>query len=356
MTVPGHPDSPRQLIVWAIFAVGVAALLAWVLYLVREVLLLVYISGLFAIGFSPVVRLIERQRLLPIGSRGLPRWVAILVVYLTLLGALTGVGFLVLPPLVRQARELATDLPRLTAQAQQYLIERGLLQEPITLKEAIQQAPGKPSDAVGTILTALWGFLGGVIGIATILILTFYLLIEAEALVKAFVRLFPRDRRPWVAAVSRDISRKVSAWLAGQVLLAAVIGVTSAIGLGLLGVPYFYVLAVIAAIGELLPMVGPVLAGIPAMAVAWSVSWQLALAVGVFYLVQQQLEANLLVPKVMQRQLGVNPLTVLIALLVGSALLGVIGALLAVPTVAIVQVLVQELWLKDEPAPSDDVA
>jgi predicted PurR-regulated permease PerM len=346
--VTSAPESPRRLIVWAVVTVAAASVLAWGLYLVRDVLLLVYVSGLFAIGFSPVVRLIERQRLLPIGPRRVPRWLAILVVYLVILGALTGVGFLVLPPLVGQARELANELPRLTAQAQQYLVDRGLLQEPITLKEAIQQAPGKPTDAVGTIMTALWGFFGGVVGVATILILTFYLLIEADGLVAGFVRLFPRDRRARVAGVAHDIARKVAAWLAGQFLLAAVIGVTSAIGLGLMRVPYFYVLALLAAVGEFLPIIGPVLAAIPAIAVAWSVSWKLALAVGLYYLVQQQLEANFLVPKIMERQLGVSPVTVLIAVLVGTSLLGVIGALLAVPSAAIVQVLVQEL-LTEEP-------
>ena len=350
------PESSRRLVVWTIVAVAVAVVLVGRLFLIRDVLLLVDVSALLAMGFSTVVGLIERQRLFPVGTRRLPRWLAILVVYLGILGVLAGIAALILPPLVRQTREFATALPGLIDQVQQALVARGILRQPITWQQALQEAPGKGTDAVGTLLGALWGFLGGIVGVVTILILTFYLLVEADALITTFVRLFPRERRARVAAVSRDIAKKVSAWLAGQFLLAGVIGVTSAIGLVLMGVPYFYVLAVIAAVGELLPIVGPVLAAIPAIAVAWSVSWKLALAIGLFYLVQQQLEANLLVPKVMERQLGVSPLTVIVALLVGIALFGIVGALLAVPTAAIVQVLVQELWLKDEPAPSDDVA
>jgi predicted PurR-regulated permease PerM len=339
-------DSPRRLIVWAIAAVGVALVLGWVVYLSRHVLLLVYVSALFAIGFSPLVRLLERQRWLPIGTRRLPRWVAILVVYVGILGVVVGVGFVVLSPLVRQARELARQLPAMVERAQGYLVERGLLAEPITLQEALEKAPvGQSADYVSTVVGALWGVLGGLVGVVTILILTFYFLVEAESILSTFVRLFPRRRRPHVEAVSREITRKVSAWLGGQLLLAAIIGSTAAIGLGLLGVPYFFVLAVIAAIGEVIPVVGPLLAAIPGIAVALGQSGSLGLWVTLFYLAQQQLENHILVPKLMERQVGVNAVTVIIALLIGSAVLGVVGALLAVPTAAIAQVLFQHVVL-----------
>jgi predicted PurR-regulated permease PerM len=347
-------EDPRRLVVWTIIAVAAALALVWVLYQIRDVILLVYVSALFAVGFSPVVRLIERQRLLAIGTRRLPRWLAILVVYLGILGVLTGLGALIVPPLVRQSRQFATDLPGLVERAQQYLVARGLLSEPITLEQAIQQAPGRSTDAVGTVLGALWGFLGGIVGVVAILILTFYLLIEADALVATFVRLFPRERRARVAAVSREITLKVSAWLGGQLLLAGIIGASAAIALGFLGVPYFYVLAFIAAIGEMIPVVGPVLAAIPGIAVAWSVSGELALVVAVFYVIQQQVENHLLVPKLMERQLGISAATVIVALLVGSSLLGIVGALLAVPTAAIVQVLVQEFLPEDPPPGGQD--
>jgi predicted PurR-regulated permease PerM len=339
-------DSPRRLIVWAIVAVGVALVLGWVLYLSRSVLLLVYVSALFAIGFSPLVRLLERQRWLAIGAGRLPRWVAILIVYVAILGVVVVIGFVVLSPLVRQARELARQLPAMAERAQGYLVERGLLAEPITLQEALEKAPVGPSaDYVGTVLGALWGVFGGVVGVLTILILTFYLLVEAESILSTFVRLFPRRRRARVEAVSREITHKVSAWLGGQLLLAAIIGSTAAIGLGLLGVPYFYVLAVIAAVGEVIPVVGPILAAVPGIAVALGESGTLALWVALFYLAQQQLENHVLVPKLMERQVGVSAVTVIVALLIGSAVLGVVGALLAVPTAAIAQVLFQHLVL-----------
>ncbi len=339
-----HPDVQKSLIRYAVWMTALAGVLLWAAYLVRDVLLLIYISGLLAVGFSPIVRLIERQTILPIGTRRFPRWMAILVLYLVIIGAIVGVGFLIIPPLVEQARALWAAMPDMIARGQSYLISKGILREPIQWREAVQHTPVAGStEAVGTVVGAVIGLLGGLFGLFTILILTFYLLVEADALHNSFLRLFPGRNRGRVAAASRDITVKVSAWLGGQLLLAAIIGVTSAIGLWLLGVPYFSVLALISAIGEMIPVVGPLLAAIPAIAVASTVSLQKVLLVVVFFVVQQQFENHVLVPKIMERQVGISPVVVILALLIGGKLLGILGAILAVPTAAILQVVVSEL-------------
>jgi predicted PurR-regulated permease PerM len=157
------------------------------------------------------------------------------------------------------------------------------------------------------------------------------------------LRLFPPDRRARADAAARDITLKVSAWLGGQLLLGAIIGGSSAIGLWLLGIPFFYVLAVISGIGELIPVIGPILSAIPALAVAATVSVQKVVLVLVFFVIQQQTENHLLVPKIMSRQVGVSAVTVIVSLLIGGKLLGILGALLAVPTAAILQVVWSEL-------------
>src|SRR5690348_8697668 len=112
--------------------VFLAVVVFWCAYLVRGVLLLIYCSMLLAIGFSPIVRLIERQTLLPIGSARFPRWLAILVLYLAILGVLTLIGFLVIPPLVHQAQSLWVALPGMFEHAQEFLIAKGLLKEHLT--------------------------------------------------------------------------------------------------------------------------------------------------------------------------------------------------------------------------------
>jgi predicted PurR-regulated permease PerM len=322
----------------------------WALLLVRQVLLLVYVSALLAVGFGPLVRLIERQRVVPIGTR-LPRWAAILVLYVTILGTLAALGAVVVPPLVRQAREFVTHLPQILDQVQGWLLEHGVLTQPLTLGDVMQQVP-TGTDAVGAVVATIWSVVGGLFGVVTILILTFYLLVDSASIFEGFVRLFARSRRARVRDVAQEITSRVSAWLNGQLMLAAIVGSIIAVGLGLLGVPYFYVLALLAGVGEFIPYVGPFLAAIPALAVAATVSWKLAVGVAILYFATQQLENHVLVPKIMQHQVGLSPSAVIVALLVGAGLLGVVGAILAVPTAAILVVVLQELLNHDDDAPA----
>jgi len=333
-------NDARALIRYALAGLVFTAALAWALYLARGALLLIYISALVAIGLAPLAAAIERQPL--VGRRPMPRWTAILIIYVCFLAVVIGLGILVIPPLVMQARDLWAALPEMLQRGQQWLIDRGLLAREISVREAIAQAP-VGTDAVGTVVAAVSGFIGGIFGLIAILILAFYLLVDAGNLVRLFVRLFPPAERPRVEDACLRVTHKVSAWLGGQLLLGAIIGTTAAIGLYLMGVPYFYVLALIAGIGELIPIVGPLLAAVPAIGVAFTVSPALALGVAVFFLVQQQVENHVLVPKVMERQVGVSAVAVIVALLLGGTLLGVVGAILAVPTVAILQVLFEEL-------------
>lgn len=339
------PSETRGLILWTIAMAALAVMLLWAAFLIRNVLLLLYISGLLAVGFSPIVRIIERQRLLPIGTQRFPRWLAILILYLAIIGSITAIGAVVFPPLIDQAQQLAKALPGMFDRGQDFLIAKGVLRERLTWQQAVERAPvGPGGQAVGTVFSAISGVLGGILGLLTILILTFYFLVEADALRRTLLQLFAVRRRARVDAVSRAITTKVSAWLSGQLLLAGIIGTTSAAFLWATGIPFFYVLALISAVGELIPVVGPILSAIPAVAVAATVSLNKALLVIVFFVLQQQFENHLLVPKVMQRQVGVNPAAVIVALLVGGNLLGIMGAILAVPTVAILQVLYTE-WM-----------
>ena len=139
--VPAHSDSPRALIRYALVGLALTVAISWSLYLVRGALLLVYMSVLVAIGLAPLAGAIERYRL-P-GSRRLPRWAAILIIYLCFIGVLVGVGLLVIPPLVAQARELWSALPDMVQRGQQWLIDRGLLTREVSFGEALQQANGQ---------------------------------------------------------------------------------------------------------------------------------------------------------------------------------------------------------------------
>lgn len=333
------PVSPWPTIRAVAAAIATVAV-ALALWQARTIVLLVYVSVLLAIGLGPMVHTIEQ--FLSHGTRRLPRVIAIALIYIAIVALLTAIGLLVVPPLVQQAQDLWLRLPELIDNGQELLMRYGLLQHPLTLEEAVRNAPG-PGAALGRVTTALTVVVGGLVAFITILILTFYLLVESETLFLGFARLFPRAERPRVDAVARKISGKISAWLNGQLILAGSIGLSAAIGLYLIGVPYFYVLALLAAIGEMIPVVGPILSAVPAVLIALTVSPKTAVIVILFTLAQQQFENHILVPKVMERQVGVSAVTVIVALLLGATLLGILGAMLAVPTAAIVQVVVQEL-------------
>ncbi len=335
-------DFTRRMVatVMTVAAVGIALAAMWA---AREALMLIYVSAIIAMGFSPLVRLIERPRTRK-RARRLPRTVAILLIYVTIIGAIVLIALLVVPRLVEQAGALWKRTPEAFNDLQRFLIRHRLMTHRVTIEEAVQNAPsGSGGNAVGTLLTAVWGVIGGVFGVVTILILSFYLLVEAPSMFEWVTRFLPDTSRTHVASVARESVRKVSAWLGAQFILAAVMGTFAAVGLELMGVPYFYVVALIAALGETIPIVGPVIGGISAVAVALTVSPRLALTVGVYFLVLHQLESNILVPKIMERRVGVSPVTVMVALLIGGSLWGLMGAILAIPTAAILSVIVEEL-------------
>lgn len=324
-----------------VFAVAGVAILVVSLWVARQALMLVYLSALIAMGFAPLVKLLERGR--SDTRQRVPRWLAVLIVYIAVLLVFVIVGLVVIPPLVAQANALWAKLPDEFDKLQGLLIRYRLLRRRVTLAEAVSSAPTESGAAVGTVLGALSSFAGGLLGIVTVLILSFYFLVEARAMSDYFIRFVPARFRSEAGVAARDVVGKVSAWLSAQVILAGVMGTFAAVGLGLLEVPYFYVVALVAAVGETVPILGPIVAGAMAVGISLSVSPQLALAVGVYFFVLHQLEANVLVPKIMERRVGVSPGAVMVALLIGGALWGVIGAVLAIPTAAIVSVIVEDI-------------
>ncbi len=282
-----------------IAAIAAAVMVVAALFAARQALTLIYISALIAMGFSPIVRVLERPR-------RVPRWLAILVIYLAIVAVLVLLALLIIPPLMAQAAALWAKLPVEFNRFQSFLIQHKLMVHRVTLEEAVQNAPsGAGGNAVGTVLVAISSVIGGMFELITILILSFYFLVEAQAMFDYLIRFVPAGR--------------------------------------LMGVPYVYVIALIAAIGETIPIIGPVIGGITAVAVALSVSTRLALMVAAYFFVLHQLEANVLVPKIMERRVGVSPVAVIIALLIGGELWGLIGAILAIPTAAILAVIVEEI-------------
>lgn len=340
-------DERNRVIVRSVvtFLGGVVLLLT--LYQLREVLMTLYISSLLAIGLSPIVRRLEHERLLA-GRIRVPRWAAILALYVTFLAAVALIAALIVPPLVRQIQQLVLDLPSYVDRLQAELVKRKMLDHTWSWSSMLSKLQTPAGIALSGLFGAVTGFVGIMAKVITILLLPFYLLLEAKALQNGMLSLVHPDNRARAARIARHVTEKVGAWLGGQFVLAAVIGSTATLGYWLIGVPYFYVLGLLAAVGELIPVVGPILAAVPAILLGATVSPQTAFITTGFCWAQQFVENNFLVPRIMGRQVGISPVTIMVALLTGTSLFGFVGAILAVPTAAIAQVLVQEFLTHDE--------
>jgi len=174
-------------------------------------------------------------------------------------------------------------------------------------------------------------------------------LLEENGIKKFFLSVVPLKQKNRVTRIANRIGIKLGSWLRGQLILAVAVGLVIYIGLRLMGIPYALTLALIAGVLEIVPILGPIIAAIPAIIVAFTISPLTALLITAFYILVQELENKLLVPKVMQYSVGLNPVTIIIILLVGAKLMGILGMLLAIPVALIIYVILEEWLIFSEP-------
>jgi predicted PurR-regulated permease PerM len=319
--------------------VAVALLLA-LLWFARAVVVLVFIAAALAAGISPVVR---RVRLLWRFQfrKKLARGPAVAVVYLPFLIAVLLFLVIIVPRFIADTRDLGAQLPRLIEENVLKPAERfvpvGLIREQL-------------ANGVDVPRARVFGFMRSaataIASIVAVLFMVVYMLIDAERLQNTFLLIYPPDVRAERRTTLNRIAAKLSSWLAGQLLLCAIIGVATFVFLFALGVPYALPLAIIAAVGELVPVIGPTIGAVPALAIAMLHSkWQFW-SVLIFAVVLQKVENLFIVPRVMSRKVSISPLAVFIAFMVGASLLGVAGAIMAVPIAAIVQVAWEEAFVR----------
>jgi predicted PurR-regulated permease PerM len=340
-------NQARRLILFAVAAILIGWGLAWSLYLVRSALTLVYLSFMLALGISPAIAWLERQPWLG-KKRRTPRWAAVIVFYLAATALMVAIYLIVVPPFIAQAGELWTRAPEYIEKAQTWLVKHQLQRRIYTMQQLLDRAPSA-NTAVSGVLGAVSRVVGFVLAAFTVVLLSIYFLLDGEGLFRIYVRALPKESRGHLWKISSDVATKVGAWMGGQAFLCVLIGVTAGIGFWLIGLPYFYVLALICGVGELIPIVGPIMAAVPAILVASTVSGNTALITAIYLFVQQQIENNIIIPRLMKSQTGVSPLIVMVAILIGGEFLGVIGALLAVPTAAVIQILIRDYLDSREP-------
>jgi len=332
-----------RLIVRAVLLVTAIILGLWLALTLRVVLIQLLLALILATGLTPLVEWLAH--------RGLPRGASVLLIYLGLILGLVLLGVLVIPPVIDEIERLALASPEYGERLVDWLHrlrERYPALPPLD-EQIVQQVRGLgsqlaviTSQALTVARLAIEVF-SGALTVVLVLILTLYLVVFGQEIRDYLLGFLPPARRPLLRQLTDRMGRRMGGWLLGQLALSLVIGVLSYVGLSLLGVRYALLLACIAAIGELIPNLGPILSAIPAIVVAAFDSPLLALAVAGLYLGIQQLENNLIVPKVMERAVDLHPFATLVALLVGAELLGILGAILSVPVAAALAVLLDEV-------------
>ncbi len=345
---PQQPPQPVTLTTRSIakvfFTLVALAALVYVLYLVRSVVLLVFIAGFLAVALGPAVDFLSRGRV--------PRAAAILLVYLGIIGAIVGVGLLVVPPVVEQVDQLAQDAPgyltdlRANDTFREYDNKYDISAK---LSEQASSLPSRLGDAAGALQAVTVGVFSAAVQLITVLTMAFFLLLDGRRFVEFAVRVRGRREAERLRPLVEEIYKSTAGYVAGALTIATIAGVSAFIVLSLLGTPFAVPLAVLMFFLDLVPLVGATIAGVLIAIVTAFTDFPTDLIVwAVFFLVYQQVENNLLQPVVYRRAVSVAPLLVIVSILVGSSLLGVLGALVAIPVAAAIQIVVRDLWAHGE--------
>jgi predicted PurR-regulated permease PerM len=313
--------------------------------LISHVLLLLVLAVLLATGIEPLVARLRRS--------GVARGPSVLGIYLVIVALLVAFGFVASQAIGEQASSLTSDLPNLSRRLDD--LAAGLPAGPIR-DVGTATANGLRPEQIGPLLSSVFttGALSQlafvtvtvfetIFAVFTVFVIAYFWLSERLVLRRLVLHSVREEHRTRVLSIWEDVETKLGAWVRGQLLLMLIVGAAQGVGYAVLGLPFALLLAVFAGLAEAIPMVGPYLGTIPAILIALALSPHLALILAGYTVVLHLIESNVLVPRIMERAVGLTPLTVVLALLVGAALGGLIGALLAIPIAAAIQAAVVNL-------------
>jgi predicted PurR-regulated permease PerM len=310
----------------------------WFLYLIWDVLLMLFAAVVVASAIEPIADYLQRYRV--------PRAASVVMVYLTALLILFGMVTLMIDPLTQQIRQLTLALPGIVAWFE------GLLLVGTTVDQShissLQEGLSQFGENIARLGVNIFQGAGTVVAsfamVLFVFVVAFYLVLEQGTLKKFFRLVVPAIHWPFAEQVIDRVQRGVGRWMLAQLALGFIVGMIVGVGLWLLGVPYALLLGLVAGVLEIIPVIGPILAAIPGIVVGLSQSLVTGIVVLGFYLVVQQVENHVLVPNIMRRAIGLHPLITIIAVLLGARLIGIAGAILAVPMATVVSIILSDVW------------
>lgn len=304
-----------------VFTILFLALL-WVLYTIRDIVLLLFVSLLIMAILNPLVTRFSKYKI--------PRAVSVLVVYILVIGVISVTLAGILPPLIDQTTNFVNGLSR-------YIERLGLsayVSDQLT-RELIFWIGSIPGQAAKFTISLL----SNVVGIFTVLIFAFYLLLARDKLDEQLGFLFGEKGKKKIGKLIDELEVKLGGWARGQLTLMVLVGLFTFIGLRLLGIPFALPLSILAGLLEIIPYLGPIIAAIPAVIIGLGISPVMGLATAALAFLVQQFENYVFVPKVMEKSVGVNPILTLLSLAIGFKLAGIVGVLISIPVVLTTQVV-----------------
>jgi predicted PurR-regulated permease PerM len=314
------------------------------LFLIRDVLLVLFIALALFVALDPIADFFQTRL-------KIHRAVAVSLIYVVLIGIIILAILLLIPPLVTETNQLIENLPGYFEKIAPFLepfqksLDSGAAATSQDVFKSISEQLGKISSSI---FSATLDVFGGVVSIITILVISFYMLVGERASKQFILSVLPVKNRELAVNIIKKIGEKVGGWARGQMLLSLAIFIATLIGLLILRIPYALPLAIFAGITELIPVIGPFLGALPAVLIAFTINPWLGAAAIVLYVLVQQLENHVLVPNVMKKTVGLSPVVVIIAILVGAKLMGILGVFVAVPVTASLAVLGEEIFGKQE--------
>jgi predicted PurR-regulated permease PerM len=339
VTLPDHPR-PGALFRWGVFfSLGVVATLLVLqgLYSIRAILVQVLVALFIAVSLEPAVQWLT--------GRGMRRGLAVTLIFAVAFGALLGFVVSVTPRLVAQGRDLIADLPGYLDDLQARSAQFRGLNDRFNLSSQLQSIIGSVPSRIGTGVLGFTGRLfGALFSTLTVLVFTAYFMAGLPRIRNGFVWLFPAERRPRVRQVVDLVVDKVGGYMIGNIIISIIAGIASYLAFRLLGVPFPAALAVLVAVFDLIPMIGATLGAIVGTLVALFTGplWPTTVLVAAFFVAYQQVENYLIAPRVLRTTVDIGASAVLLAGLIGATLLGLVGALMAIPVAAALNVLLNE--------------
>ncbi|HLN18663.1 MAG TPA: AI-2E family transporter [Patescibacteria group bacterium] len=333
------PDRTISISTGIVFRTIFIILALWFLFLIRDVIVLLFVSIILVSAMEPAVDYFQKKKI--------PRSVTVLIIYLLLIALLSvAISFLV-PPMVRQFSDLTNNFAQYSQNFKNSLgpVSNFFESSHINLgtSQILEELGATFSNVGRSIFSKTVSLFSGLLSVVIVFSLAFYMSAKEDGIKNFIISVVPKKHQEYAANLTERIKDKIGRWLLGQLFVMFIIFLLDSVGLYLVGVPFALILGIFAGIMEVIPYVGPIISGIPGVILGFMISPTTGFLAFLVYLIAQLFEGNVVVPQVMKRAVGLNPIAVILALLIGAKLAGVLGAILSIPVATVVGIFVRDI-------------